>query len=57
MKVLSVALAAVLVVVVAREAAPASAMAPLSAAEVRAIMSAPTRHVRAVDSVMSSVLA
>jgi hypothetical protein len=57
MKVLSVVLACVVVVGVARDAAPASAMAPLTAAQVRVIMSAPTRHVRAVDGVMSSVLA
>jgi hypothetical protein len=57
MKVLSVVLAVVVIVGVARDAAPASALAPLSAAEVRAMMASPTRHVRAVDGVMSSVLA
>jgi hypothetical protein len=57
MKVLSVVVAAALTVGVAREAAPASAMAPLTPAQVRAVMSSPTRHVRAVDAAMSSVLA
>jgi hypothetical protein len=56
MKVLSVVLACVLVVGLARDAAPASAMAPLTAAQVREVMSAPTRHVRAVDAAISSVL-
>jgi hypothetical protein len=57
MRVLPVVLASALVIGVARDAAPASAIAPLTAAQVRAIMSAPTRHVRAVDRAMSSVLA
>ena len=57
MKALAAVLACVLVLGVARDAAPASALAPLSAAQVREIMSSPTRHVRAVDRVMSRVLA
>jgi len=54
MRVLPVVL--VLVIVVARDAAPASA-APLTAAQVNTLMSAPTRHVRAVDGAMSLVVA
>ena len=57
MKALSAALACVLLLGVARDAAPASALAPLSAAQVREIMSSPTRHVRAVDRVTSLILA
>ncbi len=57
MRVLSVALVCVMVVLTAREAAPASTMAPLTPAQVRAIMTAPDRHVRAVDGGMSSVIA
>jgi hypothetical protein len=57
MKVLSVVLACGLIVGVTRDAAPASAMAPLTPAQARAVMSAPTRHVRAVDRAMSSMLA
>jgi hypothetical protein len=56
MKVLSVVLACVLMLGAARDAAPASAMAPLTAAQARAVMTAPTRHVRAVDGAISSVL-
>jgi hypothetical protein len=57
MKVLSVVLAGVFVVGVTRDAAPASALAPLTPAQVRAVMSAPTRHVRAIDHTTSAVLA
>lgn len=57
MKVLSVVAVCVLVLGAARDAAPSSALAPLTPAQVRAVMSAPTRHVRAIDREMSSVLA
>jgi hypothetical protein len=56
MRVLTGVLACALVVAFAREAAPASTMAPLTAAEARALMIAPNRHVRAVDSAMAGVL-
>ena len=57
MRVLSGVLACALVLACARDAAPASAFAPLTAAEVRAIMSAPDRHIRAVDEAMNEALA
>jgi hypothetical protein len=46
-----------MVIGVARDAAPASAIAPLTAAQVRAFMSDPTRHVRAADGTMAAILA
>jgi hypothetical protein len=57
MRVLPVVLACALVVAFARDAAPASGLAPLTDAQVRAVMSAPARHVRAVDPAMSAVIA
>jgi hypothetical protein len=57
MRVLPVALASALIVAFAREAAPASGVAPLTAAQVREVMAAPDRHVRAVDAAMSAVIA
>ena len=57
MRALSVVLVCAMVIGVARDAAPASAIAPLTAAQVRAFMSAPTRHVRGVDGPMSAILA
>jgi hypothetical protein len=57
MKVLPAVLVCVMVIGIARDAAPASAIAPLTRAQVRAVMSDPTRHVRAVDRTMSSILA
>jgi hypothetical protein len=57
MRVLPVVLGCVMVIGVARDAAPASAIAPLTPAQVRAFMSDPTRHVRAVDKTMAAILA
>ena len=57
MRVLPVVLVCALVMGVTRDAAAASAAAPLTDAQVRAVMSAPTRHVRAIDETMSSMLA
>jgi hypothetical protein len=57
MRVLPVALACALVVTFAREAAPASGLAPLTAEQVRVVMSEPGRHVRAADPAMSAVIA
>jgi hypothetical protein len=57
LRVLSGVLAVAILVCTAREAAPASAMSPLSRAHVRAIMASPTRHVRAVDKRMAAILA
>ena len=56
MRVLRGVLACALVVVFARDAAPASTMAPLTAAQVRVLMESPERHVRAADSAMTKVL-
>jgi hypothetical protein len=56
MRVLTAVLACALVVGMAREAAPASEFAPMTAAEVRAIMASPDRHVRAADRSMADVL-
>ena len=49
MRVLPVALACALVVAFAREAAPASGLAPLTAEQVAVVMSEPGRHVRAAE--------
>ena len=57
MRVLPVVLVCGMVIGVAREAAPASAIAPLTAAQVKAFMSDPGRHVRAVDGTMAAILA
>ena len=57
MRVLPVVLVCALVMGVILDAAAASAAAPLTAAQVRAVMTAPTRHVRAIDEAMSSMLA
>lgn len=56
-RVLSGVLAVAMVLGVARDAAAASSMAPLSRAQVRAFMASPTRHVRAVDKRMSDIIA
>lgn len=53
----AVAAAAAIVLSFARDAAPASVIAPLTAAQVHAVMSAPTRHVRAVGPHMTKVIA
>jgi hypothetical protein len=50
-------LTAVIVLSSARDAAPASVIAPLTAAQVHAVMSAPTRHVRAVGPRLTKVIA
>jgi len=57
MRVLKGVLACALVVAFARDAAPASTFAPLTGAEVRAIMNAPDRHIRAVDAGMTKAIA
>jgi len=57
MRVLTGVLACALVLGVAREAAPASEFAPMTAAEVRAMMASPDRHVRAADRGMADVVA
>jgi hypothetical protein len=57
MRVLSAVLACALVVAFARDAAPASEYAPMTADEVRAVMNAPDRHVRAADKSMAASLA
>ena len=57
MRVLPVALACALVVASARDAAAASGLAPLTAEQVRVVMNAPSRHVRAADPAMSAVIA
>jgi hypothetical protein len=57
MRVLPVVLVSVMVIGVARDAAPASTIAPLTPAQVRAFMSDPTRHVRAVDRTMAAIIA
>ena len=57
MRVLPVVLVCAMVIGVARDAAPASAIAPMTAAQVREFMSDPTRHVRAADGMMTAVLA
>jgi hypothetical protein len=57
MRVLCGVLACALVVVWAREAAPASEFAPMTAEEVHAVMNAADRHVRAADRSMADVLA
>ena len=57
MRVLPVVLVSVMVIGVARDAAPASTIAPLTPAQVRAFMSDPTRHVRAVDKTMAASIA
>jgi hypothetical protein len=57
MRVLPVVLVCAMVIGVARDAAPASAIAPLTPAQVRAFMSDPTRHVRAVDRTMAAIIA
>ena len=56
MRVLPVVLVCVTVIGVARDAAPASAIAPLTPAQVRAFMSDPSRHVRAVDKTMAAII-
>jgi hypothetical protein len=56
MRVLSGVLACALVLVVAREADPASEFAPMTDAEARAVMSAADRHVRAADKAMAEVI-
>lgn len=56
MRVLTGVLACALVVSCAFPAVAASTMAPLTAAEARALMIAPDRHVRPVDSTMAGVL-
>lgn len=57
MRVLTAVLACALVICGAREAAPASEFAPMTPAEVRAMMAAPDRHVRAADRGMADVIA
>ena len=57
MRVLSGVLACALVVAFARDAAPASEYAPMTADEVRAFMSAPDRHVRGADKAMAAAIA
>ena len=57
MRVLPVVLVCVLMFGLALDAATASAVEPLTDAQVSAMVSAPTRHVRAVGRAMSSVLA
>ena len=57
MRVLSGVLACALVILAAREAAPASEFAPMTTAEVRVIMNAPDRHVRSADRSIADVLA
>ncbi|MEO8075899.1 MAG: hypothetical protein ABI818_06180 [Acidobacteriota bacterium] len=54
---LSVCVIAVCAIAAPREAAAASTFAPLTAAQVQAVMSSPTRHVRAVDSRIERVIA
>lgn len=50
-------LTAAIVLSCARDTAPASVIAPLTAAQVHAVMSAPTRHVRAVGPHLTKVIA
>ncbi len=57
MRVLSRVLACALVLAFARAATPASEFAPMTTAEVQAVMSAPDRHVRAADQAIAGVLA
>ena len=57
MRVLPVVLVCAMVMGVSGDAASASAVEPLTDAQVSAMVSAPTRHVRAVGGAMSSVLA
>lgn len=57
MRVLTGVLACALLILAAREAAPASEFAPMTAAEVRVIMNAPDRHVRSADRSIADVLA
>ena len=57
MRVLSGVLACALIVAFARDAAPASEYAPMTADEVHAVMNAPDRHVRAADKVMAAAIA
>jgi hypothetical protein len=54
---LSVFVMAAIAVAIPRDAAPASGMAPLTAAQVQAVMSSPTRHVRAADARIAAALA
>lgn len=57
MRVLRPLVAAVVALAVAGEVNAASVLPPLTKAQVQAIMSSPLRHVRAVDSRMTDVLA
>jgi hypothetical protein len=54
---LSLCVIAGTLVVLPREADAASTFAPLTAAQVQAVMSSPTRHVRAVGSRMEGIIA
>lgn len=56
-RVLQALVVAVMVCVMARDASAASTLAPLTKAQVEAIMASPLRHVRAVDSRMAEVIA
>ena len=56
-RILSVSLAVAMVMTSARDAAPATTLAPLTRAQVQAFMASPTRHVRAVDKRVSAAIA
>ena len=57
MRALSLFFACALVLVFAGHARAASSVSPLTPAQVRALMAAPTRHVRAADGTMTAVIA
>lgn len=56
MRVLSVLAAAAVMLAIARDASPADAAVPMTDAEADAIMTSPSRHVRAVDLQMSKTI-
>jgi hypothetical protein len=56
-RILYVGLAVAMVTMSARDAAPATTLAPLTRAQVKAFMASPTRHVRAVDKRVSGAIA